>query len=86
MEYCGFWNANNGANVLGHGIVEPGKDALVDHDPLVITAVCAGWRGREVRTETKFANESIEETAPLDVVGLNNVEFDRDVGFDVDGF
>jgi hypothetical protein len=36
-----------------------------------------------VGAKTKFANESIKETMPFGVVGFRDVEFNRNMGFDV---
>ena len=61
-------NTHDRANVLGHGVVKPAQDALVDHDPVRITAVGAGGRRSEVKAETELADEGIEEASPLGVV------------------
>jgi hypothetical protein len=73
---CGFRNADDDENVLGDGVVEPAKKALVYHASLRILALCRGWRGRKVGAKPKLPNESVKETTPLGVDGLGNVEND----------
>jgi hypothetical protein len=62
-------------DILGHGVVQPAQNALVNHDPVRIVAVGGGGRG-EVRAEAKLANEGVEEASPFGVVGLGEVELD----------
>ena len=76
-------NAHDSANVFGHGVVKPASDALVDHDPVRITAVGAGGRRSEVRAETELADEGVEEASPLGVVRLGEIELDGNVVFNV---
>jgi len=79
----GLGRAYDGANVLGHGVVQPAEDALVCHGPLRVTAVGdGGWR-EEVRSEPKLADESVKEAAPLGVFGLSEIEIDGNVRLDV---
>lgn len=81
----GLGSADDGANVLGDGVIEPADDALVDHGPLAITAVGSGRRRGETRADAKFADECIEKAPPLGVIRLGDVKLDGDVGLDVDG-
>jgi len=78
----GLGRAYDGANVLGHGVVQPTEDALVCHGPLRVTAVGDGGRREEVRSEPKLADESVKEAAPLGVVGLSEIELDGNVRLD----
>ena len=79
-----FGNANNGADIFGHGVVEPTQDALIFHDPVRITAVVDGWRRGEVTAEAELPDEGVKEAAPFGVVRFGEVELDGDVRLDVD--
>lgn len=79
----GFRNTNDGTNIFGHRMVKPVEDTLINHDPVRIAAMESGWRGRKVGAKTEFADESIKETMPFYVVGFSEIEFNRDMRFDV---
>jgi len=83
-ECRGFGSANDGAHILGDGVVEPTNNALVDHHSLWIATVGCGGRTREMRADAELSDESIDETPPLGVIGVIDVELNRDVGLDVD--
>jgi hypothetical protein len=76
---CRLGNTNDGANVLGDGVVQPAEDALVDHDPVGIMAVGGGrWR-HKVGLEAELPDDRVEEAVPLDVVVVGEIEFHGDV-------
>lgn len=64
--------------LLGDGAVDPGEDSVV-HLSLVGVD---GWRGGACRREVV---RQLEEGTPMGVVGLGEVEDDRDKRLDVDG-
>jgi hypothetical protein len=81
---CGsFGTADDGTHILGHRVVQPGNDALINHDPFLVAAVVSGGSIGEVGPEAKFADESIKETLPLGIVGLGQTEFDGDMSMNV---
>ena len=81
----GFGGVHDGTNIFGDGIVKLAKDALIRHDPVGITAICGGGCDSEVGGEAKFADEGVKEILPFGVVGLGDVELNRDMMADVDG-
>ena len=81
----GLGVVDDGTNVIGDGVVEPARDALVYHGPLAIAAVGGSRRRGEMRADAEFADEGIEKAPPLGVIRFGYVELDGDVGLDVDG-
>jgi hypothetical protein len=80
----GLGHADDGEVVLGNGVVEPAKKTLVHKLPVAITALGRGWRGGEMIAKTELANERIEESAPLGIVGFGELNNDRNMRFYVD--
>jgi hypothetical protein len=78
-------NAHDRADILGDSVVNPAQDALVDHDPVRITAVGGGGGRSEVRSEAKFPDEGIKEAPPLAVVRLCKIELNGNMVLDADG-
>ena len=76
-------DADDGEDILGNGVVQLAKDALVEETPFGITALLGGWGRGEVSGVAKLADERVEEGAPLGVVGLGELEHDGNVGLDV---
>ena len=80
----GAGNTDDAHDIARNGVVDPVDQALVDHDPVQVSALNGGWGVGDVRVETKLADDGIKETPPLLVVRIDDVEDHRDMGFDVD--
>ena len=79
----GLGSAHDVTHIFGDGDVDPAEDALVHDVPVGIMALEVGWRLGDMEGEVEFAEEGIEEAAPLVVIGIGELENDGDVGFDV---
>jgi len=79
----GAGNTDDAQDVAGDCVVDPVEQALVDHDPVWVGALGGGWSIGDVGLETELAEDGIEEAPPLEVVGIDNVEDQQDVRFDV---
>ena len=71
--------------LLGDGAVDPGEDSVVHPSPVGVD----GWRGgacrREVVRQLELAGGNLKQSTLVGVVGLGEVEDDRDERLDVDG-
>jgi hypothetical protein len=76
---------HNRANILRDRVVDPAKDALIEHGPIGITMICRSGRCGEVVGEAEFPDDSIEEAPPLGIVGFLEIEFDQNVVTNVHG-
>ena len=75
--------ADDGADILGDGVVDPAQQAVIADDPVRVATVGRGGRGRQMRTEPELPNEGVEEAAPLRVVRVGDAELDGNVNTDV---
>lgn len=83
-ECKGVWFVDDVEDVLGDVVVDPVDHAVVDHAPLGVT-LSHGRRRFDVVGDDEFAEDGVEETPPLAVVGRVEVEGDRHMVTDVDG-
>jgi hypothetical protein len=81
----GLGHTDDGEDILGDRVVEPAEKALVHNLPFAIAALGRGWWGSEMIAEAKFADERVEESAPLGIVGLGELKDNGNVGFYVHG-
>jgi hypothetical protein len=65
-------------DTLGDGSVEPVDDGMVVHLPIGIALLERWWR-EDMRSEAEFAEDRLKEAPPLRVVGLFEIENDRNV-------
>jgi hypothetical protein len=71
-------------DALGDGIVEPIYDAAINLTPFGITVDDERW-GADMADQTDLAQDGVDEAPPLSVVGLREIEEDRDVVSDIHG-
>jgi hypothetical protein len=79
----GLGHADNGEDLFGDGVVEPAEDALIEDALVRITVLDRGRRRGKMNTEIELPDESIEEGAPLGVVGFGELKDDGNMGFDI---
>ena len=60
--------AHDSADIFGDGVVEPSKDALIDHDLVRITTFGRSGGVSDVGGETEFADDGIEEAPPFNII------------------
>lgn len=68
---------------LGDSCVRPICEATIDLRPLSVPI--DRWRRVDMASKTEFAKDRIKETAPLAVIGFEEVELDRNMNANVHG-
>ncbi|KAG8065515.1 hypothetical protein GUJ93_ZPchr0004g40316 [Zizania palustris] len=81
----GVHRVNDLKNITRDDVIEPVDQALINHEPLQVTALCLGQWSGEVGVEDEFANDRLKEAVSFKIVGTNNVECGGNMGFYVDG-
>jgi hypothetical protein len=69
-------------DTFGDRRVEPIGDAMVVHHPIGV-ALVDRWRGEDMGLEAELAEDGVDESSPLVVVGLLDVEDDGHMGTNV---
>ena len=81
-ERGGIGLVNEVEDALVDGCVEPVDDGVVDLTPFGVT-IGKGRRRTNVAEETELAKNRLQEATPLTVVGVKEIEENRDVVADV---